>query len=50
MRSEEIKSNYIFVQFLSSTDKKEYANIISMAEKEVGTTMVKDLVTISGSV
>ncbi len=37
MRSEELKSNYVLVQFLSSHDKKEYENLIRIAEKDTGT-------------
>lgn len=50
MRSEELKSNYLLVQFLSCHDKKEYENLIKIVEKEPGTQLVKDLVTISGEV
>ena len=34
LRSDEIKSNYVFIQFLSSNEKKEYENVLKTMEKE----------------
>ncbi len=50
LRCDEIKSNYLFVQFLSSLDKREVENVMKTIEKEVGCQSVKELITHSGEV
>jgi len=50
LRSDEIKSNYVFIQFLSSNDKREYENVLKTMDKEQGSIIVKELVTHGGEV
>lgn len=50
LRSDEIKSNYIFVQFLSSNDKKEIESFMKSMERENGAISIKEIVTHKGEV
>ena len=45
MRSEELKSDHVLLQFLSCTDKKEYDTVMKAVEKATAIVSVRELVT-----